>query len=182
MNNKYFFQLCSIGASRLKSSAEQLTTVILLVRNPTLFLVLFFSNNDITVSTEQLHCANTSFFGLVHHLQKKPCIVTLEIFCIYRTIKWEHIKESANQVRLYVWQWNYTKERLIYTTLRLSESRNWLLSLVQCVRSINIVGDATQSGGSCWILTSTLSARRCSKTPGGKKSHRAVQGSRQLGL
>lgn len=160
MNNIHsacIFQLLSRGKLQKENSAEQHASVLLLVRHPELFcfFVSFLSNTGITVSTERLRCANTSFFGLVHHHQKNsPVLLHWRCFLlpIYRTSKWKYLKESASQVRLCAWQCNYTREADPYCTrLRLSDiERNWLLSLV---RSMSIVGDALQSGCSCWIVT-----------------------------
>lgn len=161
----------SAPLKRKTSEREQCrTTCVCFTAGKTSRVVLFFcfflSNTGITVSTERLHCANTSFFGLVHHHQKNSP-VSLHWRCfllpIYRTSKWKYLKESASQVRLCAWQCNYTREADPYCTrLRLSDiERNWLLSLVQCVRSMSIVGDALQSGCSCWTVTWTLPALRC---------------------
>lgn len=150
------------------------------------------SNTGITVPTERLHCANTSFFGLVHHHQKNsPVSLHWRRFLlpIYRTSKWKYLKESASQVRLCAWQCNYTREADPYcTTLRLSGiERNWLPSLVQCVWSMSIGGggggDALQSGCSCWIVTQALSALRCLISTERKQVPASrPPGSRELGM
>lgn len=166
------FQFLSRGKSQKENSTEQRASVLLLVRHPELFCCCFLSNTGVTISTERLHCANTCFFGLVHHHQKKTSPVSLHwryfLLPIYRTFKWKDRKESASQVRLCAWQCNYKRKAdphcniLHCTTLRLSDiARNWLLSLVQCVWSISIVGDTPQSGCSCWSVTVTLSALKC---------------------
>lgn len=152
-----------------------------------LFLfLLFLSNTDITVSTERLHCANTSFFGLVHHHQKnQPCIVTLEMLStsylqnLQMKIPKRICQSSAAKcmaVQLHERGW----PRLQYTALHYDYpiKRNWLRGLVQCVWPMSIVGDAPHSGCSCWTVTLTLSALRCFISIGRKEvpGNRAARG------
>lgn len=87
LNEQYsLWMYFSVPLKRKISEREQCrTTCVCVTAGKTSRVVLFlffFSNTGVTISTERLHCANTCFFGLVHHQKKQPSIVTLEIFSI----------------------------------------------------------------------------------------------------